>query len=252
MGKRLFAFAGILLALGCVPSCATPKAPGKLIDLPVADQARDAKIDPEATVDVSLDEGRDVEATEKRIKQRVAKLRQVSREKRPSEELPPVVLRMDRDLPYRYLVAAVLAGRYQGFWKILIACKKGPNSSEVGYLIITLPTAGGEATPSAEAPPWEDDRNIVVEDDISAIRLKVATDGKKVRYTFSHLEDKSFDSLGDVLEILRSAVLEKPKALLVVDCPADLSIQRFVDVYNAGVKAGFTRLTLAMPDWERN
>jgi biopolymer transport protein ExbD len=236
MGRRLLAFAGILLALGCVPSSQMPTAPGKPITLPVADQAVAAKSVPEATVEIPAQEPCDIRRVDEEVKKRLGEIAEVAEKLKAGGDIKdfaelPITIKADPGAEYHWITMTLLRGRDRGFFTYLIACRKNADERNVGYLKLTLP--GGPMLPRVK----------------EVCRLYVKPEGEGVVWELNGIR---YDTLAEAISVLkglrgRTRFGPDGELLVVIDGPGDLPVQRFVDVFNAVVKSGITDITLGRP-----
>ena len=278
MAKPMFVVIGLLLIFVAAALFFGMLESTQGVNLPIADQASDAETRPIATIEIPLSWGRDLTTAKNRlgvIYEALAKERKTPMGAKPAgaitrttrflhisnqpddESYSTLALRIDRNVKYRVLVEAILRGRDKGYWRYQIACRKGAINSDVQYLILKLP-AGPLPPPRA------------------VLRLKVTLDGDATDYvlqgTVGRLglpspdlvfndgdripglprkqpkrETGRFENLAEVVAALERVVKANAPVLLIIDPPNEMSIQGFVDIFNAAKKAGVHRIALSKP-----
>ena len=200
------------------------------INLPIAEKAADAASSPETTVEVPVEWGKDLAAAEGKLAERYADVA-------GKLVLPPgattfdeaVTLKVDRDLEYRSLVQAVLAGRKNGFVRFHIACLKKGTEEDVGVLKIELPV------------------ELVIGKKELRFRLVKGPEDEKIRYVFGITRTREYDRLADATIVMKNTTAKGRDRLLVIDPTLSLSVQNVVEALNAATYAGFERITFAQP-----
>jgi len=233
------------------------------INLPVADAADPGEPSPETTLEVPLVWGDNVSLFRERAVGKINGWNRISAEDRErfdeDHAYRPFIIAADRRLRYRVLYMAALAGRDGGFVIHKFACRRS-EGGDIGYLTLELPKACG---------PW------YTSDNNPGMVLSVFPEGEKVRYRIEEMpvsallsvqvimqdseavaEPKVFDapqpiitanSLDELGAIIRTRVAKAPEFGCKIKCYEGFSVQQFVDVYNAVLKAGCYRVLLAIP-----
>ncbi|HUW57490.1 MAG TPA: hypothetical protein VMZ92_12705, partial [Planctomycetota bacterium] len=146
-----------------------------------------------------------------------------------------ITLKVDRDLEYRSLVQAVLAGQKDGFLKFQIACSRTPESETLGYLNIELPT---------DIPIG---KNVLL--------FRMFQDGAVIRYIFGVSKTREYVRLKDAAAVMKNTVdalktrdpEELRRKILVMSPSVAISVQNVVEGLNAATYAGFERIALGRP-----
>lgn len=200
------------------------------INLPIAEKAAEGASSPETTVEVPVQWGKNLAAAEGKLAERYAAVA-------AGLVLPPdattfdeaVTLKVDRDLEYRSLVQAVLAGRKKGFVRFHIACLRKATEEDVGYLRIELPV------------------ELLLGKRELRFRLVKGKEDEKIRYVFGIRKTREYDRLADATIVMKNTTAKGRDRLLVIDPTLSLSVQNVVEALNAATYAGFERITFAQP-----
>jgi len=193
------------------------------INLPVADQAKSAPSSPDTTLEVPLEWAKDIALAGKKLEERYAAIG--AKLTKPAEAEAygeAITLKVDRELEYRSLVQAVLAGRSAGFVKYRIACLMKGTEETVGYLDVELPM---------DMPK------------VLVFRLVKQDDG--LVYVLGTSNPVQRKTLKGAMLLLEQAHNLRPDAVVEVMPSLELSVQNVIEGMNTVKAAGFTRITLA-------
>lgn len=199
------------------------------INLPIADQAADAPSNPALEVDVPVDIGATLDKSKPVLDKRLKEVAVAAGgDAEGTKALDAVVtLKVDRDLPYKNLVQAVIRGQGCGFSHFRIACiRNAADPSGVGYLRIDLPTEGQPKT----------------------LLFRMVADGSSIRYILG--PSKEVSNLASAMVVLTEAAKLHPDWPVTVMPSLTLSVQRVADGLNAVTKAGFKSIVFARPPGE--
>jgi len=200
------------------------------INLPIADQAAEGATSPETTVEVPIEWGKNLTDAEEKLAERYAAIAAgLSGGPGTATFEVPVTLKMDRDLEYRSLVQAVLAGKEKGFMRFHIACLKKGTEEDVGYLKVELPV------------------ELLVGKKELRFRLVKGSEDEKIRYVFGISRTREYGRLADATIVMKNTTAKGRDRLLVIDPTLSLSVQNVVEALNAATYAGFERITFAQP-----
>jgi len=206
------------------------------INLPIGDQAAPGTSSPDTTIEVPLEWGEDLAAAEGRLTARYEAISgKLSRPAGVETFDETITLRVDRDLEYRSLVQAVLAGQKEGFLKFQIACQKSGTEKDVRYLNIELPT---------DIPVG---KNVLL--------FRMFREGTVIRYIFGVSKTREYTRLKDAAAVMKNTVdaLRKRdpellrRKILVMSPSIVISVQNVVEGLNAATYAGFERIALGRP-----
>ena len=172
---------------------------------------------------------------------------------------------MDRRVSYRVLQQALLEGRDAGVWRFQIACRMRGVGGDIGYLVIGWPTNLPGPVKPLQPEPWglfitmttegDEATYLVRETDHPVTWLKPpALDPGKEGPTQGEgpdtQETAKVRSLTEVSTLVGKAVDKNAGLGLVLKCPGDISLQRFIDLYNVAVKSGCKHILLMKPEQE--
>ena len=205
-------------------------------NLPIADHARPGVASAETTVEVPVEWGEDLAAAEQKLSRRYAVVSStLSRPESVHTYGETITLKVDRDLEYRSLVQAVLAGQKEGFLKFQIACWKTGGQTDVGYLRLELP---------ADIPVG---KNVLL--------FRMFQEDTVIRYVFGVSKVREYTRLKDAAAVMKNTIdslkakdpaLLKTK-ILVMSPSVTISVQNMVEGLNAATYAGFERIALGRP-----
>ena len=206
------------------------------INLPIGDHARTGAAAAETTVEVPIEWGKNLAANEQKLAERYAAIAAgLTRPEGVHTFGETITLKVDRDLEYRNLVQAVLAGQKEGFLKFRIACWKTGEQTDVGYLDVELPT---------DVPVG---KNVLL--------FRMYRKGEIIRYVFGVSKVREYTSLSNAAKVMENTVnvlKQKDPALLrqkilVLSPSIVISVQNVVEGLNAATYAGFERIALGRP-----
>ena len=199
------------------------------IDLPVADHA-DKPYPGSSTaacVTFRLSWNDDPQAARKKLDERLREIvASLRTDNTPEPPRPPLILVAPPRLKYGVFVQAILAGRDQRFLRFNFACLRSPGAREVHYLRFALP--GG--LPEVD-------------------RLKITRVDGKLSYQLN--KETAQTTMTPIVERLKGLLDAEARAadrvLLILDPDVDLTLQEFIDVYNALVGIGLKEIALGRP-----
>ena len=140
-----------------------------------------------------------------------------------------VTLAPNASLKYRVFAQAVVSGRDHTVWRYNFACLKRAGDDEVRYLHFDLPGSGS-------AP---------VDRELDSVFLRVDRRPDGIEFVLNRV--RVGRSTEEVIHRLRAAMATGDKLLLILDPDPELTVQHFIDVYNALVKVKLQLITLARP-----
>ncbi len=206
------------------------------INLPIGDHARSGAASADTPVEVPIEWGKDLAAAERKLADRYAAISaKLTRPEGVHTLDETITLKVDRDLEYRNLVQAVLAGQKEGFLKFRIACWKTGEQKEVGYLGVELPT---------DVPVG---KNVLL--------FRMYKEDPIIRYVFGVSKVREYTRLKDAAAVMKNTVdvlKQKDPGLLrtkvlVMSPSIVISVQNVVEGLNAATYAGFERIALGRP-----
>jgi len=213
-----------------VPPRPVPPEP---VDLPIADAAGDPQPNSSrhAIIRMPVEWNEKPEEVKRLLKARFDAIRQ------QLEQLYgdgwrqfAVTLSAHPGLKYRFLARAVVEGRDHEFWLYNFACLKKLGDREVRYLRLSLPGTGEEML---HDPPPE------------VVRLEIERRDAGMEFVLNRNSVER--ELWALVARLNVAVRDNPDLFLVLDPDPDLTVQQFIDVYNAVLKAGIKHIALGTP-----